>query len=111
MIQLSPLERDFLGDMAQDDHGLWEVFEFVRSHHPKASEVEVESLGRALIQSWSERGWLEVVDSAGHPTAALPLPALLDQLGHASLTADNDSPWLKLSEKAFRDVDWINPAT
>jgi hypothetical protein len=32
-VELSQLETDLLGDMAQDDHCLFEVFQFVRLHH------------------------------------------------------------------------------
>jgi hypothetical protein len=32
------LEADFFGDLAEDTHGLWEVFEFMRLHHPALSD-------------------------------------------------------------------------
>ena len=35
-MELTRLETGLLGDMAQDDHALYEVFDFVRLHHPDA---------------------------------------------------------------------------
>ena len=64
-----PLEADFFGDLVGDTHGLWEVFEFVRSHHPKLSDEQVLELGRDYItrfitsnenelsHRWRERAW------------------------------------------------------
>jgi hypothetical protein len=32
------LEADFFGDLAEDTHGVWEVFEFVRLHYSELTD-------------------------------------------------------------------------
>ena len=35
---LSKLENDLISDLAQDEHDLWELFQFVRHHDPRIVE-------------------------------------------------------------------------
>ena len=53
---LDKLEADFFGDLAEDTHGLWEVFEFVRLHYPELSDQQVLERGRDYITRWSDGG-------------------------------------------------------
>lgn len=111
-MQLSPLEADFLGDLAQDDHALYEVFHFVRHHHPTADDTEVLRRGRELVSTWLGRGWLVVVaeDLAEPATATEVLLALIDQHGTAGTYHFDGAPRLALGPAAYRDVEWIGPA-
>jgi hypothetical protein len=111
-MQLSPLEADFLGDLAQDDHALYEVFHFVRYHYPDASDPEVLRRGRELVATWLKRGWLTVlVRDAAEPVAATgALLALIDEHGIAGTYYFDGAPRLVLSPAAYRDVEWIGPA-
>jgi hypothetical protein len=106
-MKLSRLEEDLVGDLAQDDHGLWEVFQFVRLHSPSLTDEEVFQAGRDLIASWSERGWLEVVDASG-VGAASSLVGLVDQLGQKALEASEAAPLLRLSKVGRSAIDWLS---
>jgi hypothetical protein len=103
LIKLSRLEEEVVGDLAQADHALWEVFGFVRFHSLGLNETEVFQTGRDLIASWSDRGWLESVDSSGAPAGVPSLVALVDQLGRQALEPFASAPWLRLS-KVGRDA-------
>ena len=60
-MELTALEQDLLGDLAEDDHALREIFEFVRLHHG-SDPATVRRLGSELLATWNARGWLEIVD-------------------------------------------------
>ena len=49
MSALDALEADFFGDLAQDTHGVWEVFEFVRLHYPDLTDEQVFERGHDYI--------------------------------------------------------------
>jgi DNA polymerase V len=51
---LSLLEKDFLQDIVQDPHELWELYSFVRTHHRQSPEPEVKHIGRNLNYSIDE---------------------------------------------------------
>lgn len=108
-MELSPLESNFIGDLAQDSHGLWEVFEFVRLHHPDSSEQEAFSRGRELIASWLTRGWLRIAADPKPPGGISEgvLLQVIDRLGSKAMVASDELPWIDLSEKAFHDVSWL----
>ena len=57
-MNLSQLEEDFMGDLEQDFHDIWELYQFVRLWHKDASEEEVLRVGNHLIESWAHRNWL-----------------------------------------------------
>lgn len=109
---LTPLESDFIGDLAQDDHALYEVFHFVRLHHPDADDREVLRRGRELVAAWLQRGWLAVLaDGSTTPVEATEsLLLTIDRNGIAGTYGYADAPRLVLAPAAFRDVEWIRPA-
>jgi len=111
-MELTPLERDLLGDLAADSHALWEIFGFVRLHHPGLPDEAVLGLGRSLISSWLDRRWLALGTAADAPvsiTLADLLP-LIDRLGVAATYGFTGAPWLDLAEQAYVDVKWLRPA-
>ena len=116
-MDLSSLESDLISDLAQDSHGLWEIFEFVKLHNKGSSEQAALANGRELLASWLSRGWISLSEKselrAGLARTEELLP-LIDRLGADVLTASGILPWVDLSEKAFRDVAWLqkpsNPA-
>ena len=71
-----PLKADFFGDLAEDTHGLWEVFEFVRLHHPDLSEQQVFERGRDYITRWIDAGWIQISDTPVHPSTITALSAV-----------------------------------
>jgi hypothetical protein len=64
---LDALEADFFGDLPQDTHGLWEVFELVRLYYPGLTNEEVFERGYDYISRWQvsassfDRGAVAVV--------------------------------------------------
>ncbi len=111
-MELSDLEKDLLGDLADDDHSLHEVFGFVRLHYPKADDSEVLTIGRILIASWIERGWLALAGSGPMyvgVTEVQDLIALVDRVGTDVTRFFVGSPWIRLSPKARSDVEWLSP--
>ena len=112
-MELSLLEKDLLGDLAQDDHQLYEVFEFVRLHHPELSEDGVLSTGRALVAAWVQHGWLALAgDGAmwGAAHSVADLVPIIDRLGPAATRYFEGSPWLSLAPRAYADIEWLKPA-
>lgn len=53
-------EADFFGELATDTHGVWEVFGFVRLHHPDLSKQQVLERGRDYITRWIDVGWIRI---------------------------------------------------
>ena len=111
-MELTPLESDFLGDLAQDDHALFEVFFFVRAHHRDADDAEVLRPGRELVATWLQRGWLAVLLADGLPPrpATGELLAIIDRHGVPGTYGGYDAPRLVPGPGAYRDVEWIGPA-
>jgi hypothetical protein len=110
MMKLSPLEEDILGDLDQDDHSLYEFFEFVRLHHPDLDAARVFETGRTLVAEWLERGWLELSTDQttwGDAASIEDLLAILDRHGESATRYFKGSPELRLAEAAFSDVDWL----
>jgi len=109
-MNLDSVEADLLGDLAQDDHSLYEVFEFVRGHRPTASDPEVVAEGRRVLESWLERGWLRLAGEGamwGAVKSTAELLPLVDSLGTGVTRYFVGSPWLRLTEKAHVDVPWL----
>jgi hypothetical protein len=112
---LTPLEEDFLGDLAQDDHALREVFAFVRRHHGDESTA-VRRIGRELLASWHVRDWLRVVnkppDWPGYQAASIAeVLQLIDAAESLGVEFRGADTWLGLTEQAFRDVEWLQRAS
>ncbi len=112
-MHLTPLETDLLGDMAEDDHGLWEVFEFVRLHHPNAADGEVFKIGRDLLATWIDRGWLRLageVPKWGLAQAMTDVLPIVDKHGIEATRHFDGAPWLDLAPRAYADVKWLRRA-
>ena len=111
-MELTPLETDLLGDIAQDDRALYEVFHFVRLHHPDADDYDVLRRGRELVATWLCRGWLAVLaDGNSTPVPATDaLLSIIDQQGIAGTYGYDGAPRLVPGPGAYRDVEWIRPA-
>jgi hypothetical protein len=109
---LTPLEEDFLGDMAQDDHALREVFAFVRLHHGD-DPATIRRVGRELVASWYERGWLRVVDKppdwpAYQAQSIAEVLRLIDEAESLGGEFRGAETWLRLTDQAFQDVEWLH---
>lgn len=109
-MDLTQLEKDLLGDLDQDSHSSWEVFEFVRLHHPGVSDDEVFTIGRQLIASWTDRGWLAVSETSQQKSRTDTMVQLLnqiDQMGRAATYAHEGAMSIDLTGKAYEDVPWL----
>ena|ERR1700742_3839910 len=98
-------EADFFGDLAQDTHGLWEVFEFTRLHHPQLDDWDIFERGRDYLTRWIDAGWIEISDAPLHPSNISTLSAALEflqQHGAAATRYLENSPSLDITEKAQR---------
>ena len=115
MVQLTPLEADILGDMACDSHGVGEIVGFIRSANPYADDFVVFRLTRELLDSWIQRGWLDLAPEP-RPQGGLrgieELLPLLDQLGPRAVSLENyiRLPEIDLTNQAFHDVEWLRGA-
>ena len=110
-MDLSELEVDLLGDLAADTHEVWEVFEFVRCHHPEVSDSEVFRIGRSLLESWVRRGWLVISVTPVHPSSIQTLGEafeLVDRLGPQATRYFEGAPSIDLSGQARHDVSWLS---
>lgn len=98
------LEADFFGDLAEGTHGIWEVFEFVRLHHPRLTNVQVFERGQDYITRWIQEGWIRVSAAPLHPSSITTLPQLLEflqQQGAAATRYLDDSPSIEPTQKAL----------
>jgi hypothetical protein len=99
------LEADFFGDLAEDTHGLWEVFEFVRLHYPELSDQQVFERGRDYITRWSDAGWIRISDAPLHPSTISSLSESLEFLVQHDSVATRyleNSPSIDITEEAQR---------
>ncbi len=108
-MHLSTLEKDFLGDLAQDSHELWEVYEFVRHAQPDQQEDEVIGAGRKLLGMWLDRGWLKAVRSRTNSNVLSgdEFLAIVDKLGLQAADPKKGTILLQLTDQATKDVDWL----
>ena len=115
-MNLTALELDLLGDMAQDDHAAREVVEFVRRHHGD-DPATVKGITRDLLATWYARGWIAIAD--GPPGAftyrAADIPELVELVADADLLGRPDwagaDTWLRLTAQAHADQPWTAPAS
>jgi hypothetical protein len=97
------VETDFFGDLAEDTHGLWEVFEFIRCHHPQLADDAVFARGRDYITRWTDAGWIRISDSPLYPstiTSLSAIPEFLQQHGVASISYIENSPSIDITDEA-----------
>jgi hypothetical protein len=99
---LSDLEIDLLGDLASDNHGLWEVFEFARLHNKSASPSEIFQIGKGLLEKWGSRGWLEFVSESGAPLNVGNAGEYVATLDPSAMEPKANSPWIKPTDVAVR---------
>ena len=105
MIAFDAVEADFFGDLAQDTHGLWEVFEFVRCHYPQLADDSVFNRGRDYITRWTDAGWIRISDSPLYPstiTSVSDIPQFLQQHGLAATRYIENSPSLDITDEGQR---------
>jgi hypothetical protein len=57
---MTSVQTDFLSDLAQDTHGIWEIFGYIRLHHPNLSDDEVFQEGLSILKRWWKNGWIEL---------------------------------------------------
>jgi hypothetical protein len=99
------VEADFFGDLAQDTHGLWEVFEFVRCHHPQLADDAVFTRGRDYITRWSNSGWIRISETPLYPSTITSLPQaieFLQQHGSAATRYLENSPSIDITDDGQR---------
>jgi hypothetical protein len=105
---MTETEQDFLGDLAGDDHFLWEAFAFVRLHSPQLTDTQILASGRELLAGWSSRGWLTVTDSASASLSTETLLQAIDRLGVSALYPERGSDIeLSLTPQARQEVPWL----
>jgi hypothetical protein len=109
MTKLSKLEEDFLGDLAKDPHELWELYTFVRHHHPAAPEADVQRLGHELLTTWVNRGWLKAATSRREVRRLTgeQLLAEVSKLGQAAADPKKGTIVLILTDRAAEDEGWL----
>jgi hypothetical protein len=99
------LEADFFGDLAAETHGLWEVFGFVRLHHPELGEQQMFDRGCDYITRWIDAGWIRVSDAPLHPSSVTSLSEALEFLRQHGIAATyylENSPSIDITEEAER---------
>jgi len=99
------LEADFFGDMAEDTHGLWEVFEFVRLHYPELTDKKVFQRGHYYITRWIDAGWIRISDTPIYPSTITTLSdslSFLQQHGAAATRYLENSPSIDPTDEAVR---------
>jgi hypothetical protein len=102
---LDKLEADFFGDLAEDTHGLWEVFGFVRLHYPELSDQRVFERGRDYITRWIDAGWIRISDSPLYPSTIRSLSESLEFLQRHGLAATRyleNSPSIDPTDEGLR---------
>ena len=112
-MQLSELENDILGDLNEDTHGVWEVFEFARMHYPSYSDQQIFEIGRGLLESWHERQWLRLSDTPLYQTRTQTLGEMLEQINQLGIKATKyyeGAPSIELTTKTYEDVVWLRRA-
>jgi hypothetical protein len=115
MVPLTPLETDILGDMAWDSHFVGEIVGFVRSTDAYADDFSVYRQTVALLEAWTERGWLQLADKPTLPPHVRTMEQLLAEFSHEGVRAVSDESVIAhieidLTDQAFRDVEWLRGA-
>ncbi len=103
--RLNDFEETLLEHMARSAVDLGTVFGIVGRYRGDASAEGVHRIGRALLASWIERGWLELASPDGKATA-VRLQGLLAFVDAQATDGDAAGPtvWLQLTARARADV-------
>jgi hypothetical protein len=99
------LEADFFGDMMDDTHGLWEVFEFVRLHYPELADEQVFERGCTYITRWIDGGWIRISEAPIYPSTITTLSdslSFLQQHGTSAARYLENSPSIDPTDEAIR---------
>ena len=110
-MDLSKVETDFIGDLNQDTHGCWEVFEFVRLHCPELKNGEVFRKGLDILEKWTDRGWITIAENPVSPSEVTSLPEMLKiikELGKKATFYFVGAPSIDITEKAQKEVSWLS---
>jgi hypothetical protein len=102
------VEADFFGELAQDTHGLWEVFEFLRCHHPQLGDDAVFTRGRDYITRWTNSGWIRISETRLYPSTITSLPQateFLQKHGSAATRYLENSPSIDITDEGQRVYD------
>ncbi|HRE84535.1 MAG TPA: hypothetical protein PLN52_26065 [Opitutaceae bacterium] len=102
---LDLLEADFLGDLAIDTHGVWEVFESVRLHYPGCDDSEVRKIGEKYLARWIEKEWIAVADKPLYPTKVVSLTEVMEFLKKHSVVSTSyleGAPSLDITETGLK---------
>ena len=65
---MTSVQTDFLSDLMQDTHGIWEIFGFVRLYHPNLNDDEVFHEGLSILKRWQKNGWIELSKNPIQPS-------------------------------------------
>ena len=112
-MDLADIERDFLGDLAEDTHGIWEVFEYVRGRAEGLTDVEIFDIGRKLIATWAGKGWIRISDKPLYRSQIRTLDDAmirLDELGVMSTRYFDGAPSIDLTESATKEIPGLSGA-
>jgi hypothetical protein len=102
---LNGLEADFFGDLVNDTHGVWEVFEFVRLHYPELTDEQVFERGYDYIAQWLQTGLVRISDMPLHSSTVTTLSDLLHFLGEHGVAATRyleNAPSLDITQQGRR---------
>ena len=102
---LDTLEADFFGDLAEDTHGLWEVFEFVRLHYPELTDEQVFERGHNYNTRWIDSGWIRISAAPLYPSTITSLSEAMEFLQQHGLAATRyleNSPSIDPTKEVLR---------
>ena len=105
MSAFDTVEADFFGDLAQDTHGLWEVFEFIRCHDPELGDDAVFARGRDYITRWTSSGWIRISETPLYPSTITSFPQAMEFLQQHGSTATRyleNSPSIDITDEGQR---------
>jgi hypothetical protein len=98
-------EADFFGDLAEDTHGIWEVFEFVRFHNPNSTDAEAIEIGLQYLRRWIQNNWICVSEAPLFPSTlvnSVDLLQFLQDHGQSVKTYLENSPSLDITDEGLR---------
>jgi hypothetical protein len=106
---MTAAELDFIGDLAGDDHRVWEAFAFVRLHSPQLTDEQVFAAGRRFLADWAYRGWITATDLSCTSLSPEAFLQTIDRLEIAALDPEHGSDCnLSLTARARQEVPWLS---